>query len=134
MDRSVSERLRLGAFEFTAGYTSQSIDTTPTTEAEVPTENTETTTAPEAQPDPSTTHDNSAAATTSANGDAAVNTTVPVTSQGVGMSEGFSGSGGGAKLPQSVKYVIYSVLTVFAAVMLIIIRHRLTMCIRKNAL
>lgn len=119
-------------FEFTAGYTSQSIDTTPATEAEVPTENTETTTAPEAQPDPSTTHDNSAAATTSANGDAAVNTTVPITSHGVGMSEGFSGSGGGAKLPQSVKYVIYSVLTVFAAVMLIIIRHRLTMCIRKK--
>ena len=118
-------------FEFTAGYTSQSIDTTPTTEAEIPTENTETTTAPEAQPDPGTTHDNSPASTTSANEDEAVNTTIPATSPGTGLPGGI-GRGGGAKLPQSVKYVIYSVLTAAALVMLVIIRRTLTLYIRKK--
>jgi len=119
-------------FEFTAGYTSQSIDTTPTTEAEVPTENTETTTAPEAQPDPSTTHDNSQPSTTTASGAEAVNTTVQVTSLGTGLPGGIGRGGGGVKLPQSVKYVMYSILTAAALVMLIIIRRRLTLYIRKK--
>lgn len=118
-------------FEFTVGYTSQTIDTTPTTEAEIPTENTETTTAPEDVPAPSTTRDNSVPATTGSRSAATAVTSATVTSAATGVSGGF-GHGGGIKLPSSVKYVIYSVLMAVALVMLIIIRRKLTLYIRKK--
>lgn len=118
-------------FEFTAGFTSQSIDTTPTTEAEIPTENTETTTAPEDVPAPSTTNDNHVQATTASRSAATAAPSAAVTSAATGVSGGV-GNGGGIKLPTSVKYVIYSVLMAVALVMLIILRHRLTLYIRKK--
>lgn len=117
-------------FEFTAGYTNQTIDTTPSTAEETVMDETVTTTAENVQSDSETTHDNSASTVTDKNKND-VNTTAAVTSQNGVISIGDSNNGG-IKLPQSVKIVIYTFMMAGGVILLILLRRRLVLYTRRK--
>lgn len=118
-------------FEFTAGYSDQSIDTTPaetTTEAS-PDDETETTTAASAERNTDTKRKSST--TTTAIDTVQAITTASETTAKIGISGGF-GHSGGAQLPKFVKYVIYSVILAFFVILMVIIRRWLIIYARNK--
>lgn len=116
-------------FEFTAGFTSQSIDTTPTTAATEPSaDDTVTTTAEEVSSETDTTaNERPDQTSTHATNDRSDSTTA-VTSGG-GIPIGTSPDGG-KHMSASAKYAIYTVLSIIAIVLFVILRRELIHYIR----
>ena len=118
-------------FEFTEGYSNQSIDTTPattTTETE-PVQTTYTTTVAVSTTTGQTTS-RDPDATTDKNQPAHVHTTTPVTTDsGTGILPGGSE---GRTIPESVKYFIFFTLLIAAVLAVVLIRRRIILDLRAK--
>ena len=121
-------------YEFTAGYTQQTIDTTPTTTSATTTAGlTTTTTAASETTTQNTTGSKKVHHTTTRAATTAAVTTATTAVSGKG---GGHGSGGGSKLtiPPAVKYTIYTVLLAAAFVGAALLRRALILWLRRKRL
>lgn len=120
-------------FEFTPGYSNQTIDTTPATSAAETTAIAETTTtaaAESTEPAESTTEETDAA-TDMQSTDANNNTTVVTVTTQIGVLPG-SGGKKSASIPESVKIIIFFILLIAASIAFIIIRRNLILKYRRK--
>lgn len=124
-------------FEFTAGYSQQSIDTNPTTTATSastePVESTTTTAVPETTTD-DTTETHSPANSTAANTTTAAVTTGATTAVSTGGLGHGSGGGFHITIPPAVKYTIYTVLLAAAFIGTALLRRMLILWLRRKHL
>lgn len=117
-------------YEFTAGYSSQSIDTTPTTSAVTTSGNTETTTAATEDTDSRTSSSRKAPSGTTTT--AARTTQAQTSNTAIGTGSNGSNGGKGFHIPDSVKYTVYSVLLLSAVVCIILLRRSLILHLRRK--
>lgn len=117
-------------YEFTAGYSAQSIDTTPTTSATSTSNNTETTTADSTERETRTSSSKRAPSGTTTTAARTTQASTAVT--GVGTGSGGSSVEKGFHIPESVKYTIYSVLLLGMAVCIILLRRSLILHLRRK--
>ena len=123
-------------YEFTAGYSQQSIDTTPTTTADPSITNTTTTTAVTSTTSSDETRTRPTQNTNTTNTSATTTALVTSASTTVASTGGF-GHGGGSRLhhitiPPAVKYTIYTILLAAAFIAAFILRRILILRIRQK--
>lgn len=121
-------------YEFTAGYSQQSIDTTPSTSAETTTSapSTTTTAVDETTTTADTTGTKKSHGTTTRPATTLASTSATTTA--TGKNGNGNGSGGGHKLtiPPAVKYTIYTVLLAAAFIGAVLLRRLLILKIRRR--
>lgn len=118
-------------FEFTAGYSNQTIDTTPTTTTtSVTTESTETTTVEYTEETQTTTRRNRVTTTTVVGTDIAEYETTVITVTTVAEVTEITQK----STPKAVKYIICTVITITLGALLIYLRRTLILYIRKKHL
>lgn len=120
-------------FEFTAGYTDQTIDTTPTTAVTTMLPETETTAVENSETEPAATDE---ANNTTAQPSGHKQSTTSVTSRAVsfttaGQIIGDNG-GGGFEISESAKTAVYYIIIAVCAAAVILLRRRIIIAFRKK--
>ncbi|MDE6774837.1 MAG: transglutaminase-like domain-containing protein [Ruminococcus sp.] len=119
-------------FEFTAGYTEQTIDTTPTTSVTTVITETETTAVENSGTESADTTDRPNNTTVQQSGHQ--QNTTSVTSNAAAFTTGghMTGAGGGFEVPESVKNAVYYIIIAVCAAAVIVLRRRIMIAFRKK--